>query len=394
VPAAVLSVSNSCLDMFIHTTSGVHQVAAPVPPGAAGYTGQLYGRYVVRFKSDSLQGYKTAWLLWPTSNTWPRDGEIDFPEGDLDTFMSAYQHNQGATLGSDVEGFTDVGSQSYTSWHTATLEWMPNYVRFDMDGNGFGSTWNRVPNTTMYHVLQTETTLNGFAPADATNGHVLVDWYAAYSFDSAYTPPQTIGCWMLPEATQNTAVFSVPTIANGGVPTGSTAAVSGDLLTVALATWSASVVSPPAGWTQIGSTQSFTTSTGYVFEMRVYQRTWDGTTASYTFTTTGTAWTAGAMVANHSAVFDVFGGQTNATAGFTLAAPSVTTTDADALLYFTAVGDSSLGPTLDRPRQMGWLGASTTMIVNVEPRMPGATGTRVGASSGSVQSIGVLVGLK
>jgi hypothetical protein len=36
--------------------------------------------HYVRFKTDSMHGYKGAWLLWPASEVWPRDGEIDFPE--------------------------------------------------------------------------------------------------------------------------------------------------------------------------------------------------------------------------------------------------------------------------------------------------------------------------
>ena len=43
----------------------------------------LYGRISVRFKADPLHGFKTAWLLWPDSGVWPRDGELDYPEGDL-----------------------------------------------------------------------------------------------------------------------------------------------------------------------------------------------------------------------------------------------------------------------------------------------------------------------
>jgi hypothetical protein len=43
---------------------------------------------------------------------------------------------------------------------------------------------------------------------------------------------------------------------------------------------------------------------------------------------------------------------------------------------------------------MGWLGATASVIVNVEPRMPGATGTRIGSTTVSAQSIAALVGLK
>jgi len=50
-------------------------------PGAVGKEGGLlYGRYAIHFKADPVPGYKTSWLLWPDSEKWPQDGEIDFPE--------------------------------------------------------------------------------------------------------------------------------------------------------------------------------------------------------------------------------------------------------------------------------------------------------------------------
>ena len=47
---------------------------------------QAFGRFSVRFRSDPLPGYKAAWLLWPESDNW-NEGEIDFPEGGLDSTM-------------------------------------------------------------------------------------------------------------------------------------------------------------------------------------------------------------------------------------------------------------------------------------------------------------------
>ena len=41
-----------------------------------------------------MDGYKVAWLLWPKSGVWPRDGEIDFPEADLIGTISAFMHRQ------------------------------------------------------------------------------------------------------------------------------------------------------------------------------------------------------------------------------------------------------------------------------------------------------------
>jgi hypothetical protein len=179
---SIISVHDGLLDAHIQTTNGVHRVAAFGPKFSGGATSQLYGRYAIRFKVDSMRGYKGAWLLWPNSNVWPRDGEIDFPEGDFDSTIHAYMHRQGATTGSDQDAFTT--SARWTDWHTAVTEWSPTAVRFYLDGNLIGTSTQRIPNTAMRWTIQNETTLGGFLPADSTNGHVLVDWVAVWR----YTP--------------------------------------------------------------------------------------------------------------------------------------------------------------------------------------------------------------
>jgi Glycosyl hydrolases family 16 len=179
-PEKVLSVSGGILNMFIHTEGGKALVAAPIPKltPTAKY-GQLYGRYAVRFRSEALPGYKTAWLLWPDSEVWPRDGEIDFPEANLDDTIKGYVHHQGASSSSDQDRFTT--SARYTSWHTATIEWTPGKVVLILDGQIIGQTTTGVPNTPMHWVLQTETALDGGAPSASTQGNVQIDWVAAWS---------------------------------------------------------------------------------------------------------------------------------------------------------------------------------------------------------------------
>lgn len=171
----IISVHDGVMDLFVRTTNGVHRVAAPTvtPNGVSNY---LSGRYEIRFKIDSMRGYKTAWLLWPQSNTWPRDGEIDFPERNLDsTSVSAFMHRQGATAGSDQFGVTVP--YSISGWHTAVIEWKAGVsCEFFLDGASIGRTTTRVPNTPMHWVIQTETQLSGGAPADSVQGHVLIDY--------------------------------------------------------------------------------------------------------------------------------------------------------------------------------------------------------------------------
>ena len=128
-PHKVVSVSNGVLNEYIHAKGRVFMVAAILPnvPNA-GDEGQTYGRYAVRFKADPIDGYKMAWLLWPDSGKWPKDGEIDFPERNLDsTAVGGFVHHQGARRGSDQASVSAEYDSS--AWHTAVIEWSPRSGR-------------------------------------------------------------------------------------------------------------------------------------------------------------------------------------------------------------------------------------------------------------------------
>ena len=185
-PLKVVEISNGILSKHNHTENGVPLVAAILPklpdtttPGA----GVLYGRFAVRFRTDPLPGYSMAWLLWPDSETWPRDGEIDFPEmGLASSTIGAYAHRQGATTAADKMVF--VAPADLTAWHTAIIEWSPDLLVFRLDGVEIGRTTERVPNTPMHWVLQTETLFTALgAPDPAVAGNVQIDWLAAWNYD-------------------------------------------------------------------------------------------------------------------------------------------------------------------------------------------------------------------
>jgi hypothetical protein len=176
-PSRVLSVQDGMLNKYLHTENGITMVAAVAPK----IGDQLYGRYAVRFRADEVAGFKTAWLLWPQSGAWPGDGEIDFPEGNLDGNIWAFTHRQGATSGSDQDAFAT--SARYGSWHTAVFEWKPGSVTFILDGRVIGTSTNRVPNTPMHWVLQTETCLGNCQPSSTAEANVQIDWVAAYAYN-------------------------------------------------------------------------------------------------------------------------------------------------------------------------------------------------------------------
>jgi hypothetical protein len=177
-PEKVVSISNGVMDLYLHTEVingvSVHLVAAPKPNLPV----MPSGRYAVRFRSDPVPGYKTAWLLWPDSGIWPLDGEIDFPEGNLNSNISAFMHWQGATSGSQQNAYSTAAT--YPTWHTAVIEWTPASCRFSLDGTVIGTSTTNIPSTAMHWVLQTETQLSGGAPSDSAAGHVQIAWVAVY----------------------------------------------------------------------------------------------------------------------------------------------------------------------------------------------------------------------
>lgn len=183
-PSQTVSIGNGIMNIYLHTANGIHMVAAPVPkiPGATGPEGGLSaGLYSIRFRADvPTPYYKTAWLLWPDSESWPADGEIDFPEGDLNSTMNAYMHYQGATSGSQQDAYGTSGT--YTAWHTATVEWRPDlgFTKFYLDGNLIGDSTAHVPDTPMHWVIQCETALSGSAPPDSAYSNLQIDWVTVY----------------------------------------------------------------------------------------------------------------------------------------------------------------------------------------------------------------------
>jgi hypothetical protein len=183
-PSKVLSVKDGVLDWYLHSENGISMGAAPQPkvPNASAnpprHNSLLYGRYSVRFKADSLAGFKTAWLMWPDSGIWPRDGEIDFPEGDLARLIYGAVH-YAKSDGGDAFDKRD-STLSYTSWHVATTEWSPSRVEFFLDGQSIGASTIGSPTTPMHFILQTESCLPD-CPLPETAGHVYLDWIGIWS---------------------------------------------------------------------------------------------------------------------------------------------------------------------------------------------------------------------
>jgi beta-glucanase (GH16 family) len=180
-----VSQSGGLLDIYMHTDSQGRHVGACLLPAAAGVShshGQLYGRYTIRMRADSVAGYKFVFLLWPDSEIWPADGEIDFPEANLNATQSGgATHYQNGTSGNDQDWFV-VPGYNYGQWHTYTIQWTASALDYYIDGNLVHATTTRIPDTPMHPVIQAETVTDGSgAPSSAASGHIQMDWFVAYA---------------------------------------------------------------------------------------------------------------------------------------------------------------------------------------------------------------------
>lgn len=180
MPSKTISIANGMMRLDLHTQNGVHMAAAPVPilPGAIGSEGgQVHGRYEVRFLVERpVPGYKIAWLLWPDSENFPGDGEIDFPEGDLSDVIDGFVHHMNGVGGADQDAYGTAVRMS-SGWHTALIDWTAKSCAFILDGMTIGTTTNRIPSTPMHWVLQSET--NNITD-NAASAEILIDWVTVY----------------------------------------------------------------------------------------------------------------------------------------------------------------------------------------------------------------------
>lgn len=168
-PDQVLSVRDGRLRFRLQQVDGEPAAAAVVP--RLPHYGQRYGRYTVRLRADPVPGWKLAFLLWPDSERWPDDGEIDFPDADLEHTLGAFLHH--ADPGGQKEEFrTDA---TFDDWHTAVVEWSPGLVRFLLDGTPVGSSTTGVPDTSMHFVLQTETGSTADQPGGLPTAEAVVE---------------------------------------------------------------------------------------------------------------------------------------------------------------------------------------------------------------------------
>lgn len=178
-PAKVLSVHDGVLDYWLRDQPGSTTPlggANPSPIIANGSQYQTYGRYTMRFRTDTtnLKDYYVAWLLWPDDDADWECAESDFPEGGLGKSEVSAFHHYGCS-GSQTQATVPI---DWTKWHTFTQEWMPGVRKYYLDDQLIHTSTKPVYAKPERFQMQTETKKNG----GADNGHLLVDWVAVYAY--------------------------------------------------------------------------------------------------------------------------------------------------------------------------------------------------------------------
>jgi beta-glucanase (GH16 family) len=105
-----------------------------VSGGMAHQVGQTYGRWEVRARTDKGRGFGSAILLWPDSERFPQDGEIDIMEVPSETRDRAHFIVHFAGPGGSDKVYGSYAEDDFSQWHTFACDWLPDRIVFYVDG--------------------------------------------------------------------------------------------------------------------------------------------------------------------------------------------------------------------------------------------------------------------
>jgi hypothetical protein len=183
VVSGIAGANGNCMRMRLIPNDGTGKRvgACPFPnisgtPGSsASASAQLYGRIETRFMATATPYWKTAWLFWP--KTWAWTNEIDFPEGSLNSTIGGFVHKPN-NASVNAASYTS-GSATFTSWHTAAVEWSPGLIKFILDGvTVLTTTGSNVAAESCFWQMQTENNLSGTQPT--ATAYVYADYVAVW----------------------------------------------------------------------------------------------------------------------------------------------------------------------------------------------------------------------
>lgn len=116
---------------LLRLTGGLDSAGRDVSGGIGSTLNLRYGRWEATFRVERGRGYSGVVLLWPQTENWPTDGEIDVTEvtgGDRqDAWINIHNGPSDNIVKQQVLG-------DFTQWHTVVVEWLPQQIIIRLDG--------------------------------------------------------------------------------------------------------------------------------------------------------------------------------------------------------------------------------------------------------------------
>lgn len=146
-----------------------------------------YGRWESRMRTSTREPqYHPVLILWPDSNNWPCDGEIDFAEGTKDTSQIGFYHHYSC----ENKQTTAKKTIDTTQWHNYAVEWTETAIIGYLDGVEWfrDESPSHQPPNGMHQTIQLD-----WFPGDGTGAPkpswIEVDWARYYGKPTTTNPP-------------------------------------------------------------------------------------------------------------------------------------------------------------------------------------------------------------
>ncbi|MCK9893714.1 glycoside hydrolase family 16 protein [Frankia sp. AgB32] len=179
---------------FLKITGGYNSAGKDVSGGVSSLVHQAYGRWEARIRVERGAGYSAVALLWPQSEKWPNDGEIDLVEvkqGDRQSATAAVHNGPN----NDIIETPTAMVADFTAWHTVAVEWLPDRLTYFLDGRAVLNVkpgYSRdgaptIPSTSEMHMaLQLDTGCHDGIPCRTSSTpakvSMYVDWIRTYAY--------------------------------------------------------------------------------------------------------------------------------------------------------------------------------------------------------------------